>query len=180
MTAAEPAFLVVGQISKPHGTRGELLIQSHTDHPGDVFVPGVVLRPGSGDDRGPDPDLPPLRIEATRPFQKGWLVFFAGVEDRNAAARLRGRYLWIERDRLPALAEGELFFHQLVGMEVVTVAGARVGEVSEVYELRPANLLEVRTGRGTVLVPYLDTIVREVDVAASRVVIDPPAGLLEP
>ena len=57
---------------------------------------------------------------------------------------------------------------------------ARVGEVIEVYELRPADLLEVRTDRGTVLVPFVETMIRELDVAGGRLVIDPPEGLLEP
>ena len=179
MTTEEPAFLVVGHVSKPHGMRGELFVQSLTDHPDDVFVSGVVLRQGAADSQAPDPDLPPLRVEEARPFQKGWLISFGGVEDRNAADFLRGRYLLAERERLPALAEGEVFYHQLLGMEVVTVQGARLGEVSEVYELVPADLLEVRTELGTVLVPFLDRIVREVDVAGGRLVIDPPDGLLD-
>ena len=61
----------------------------------------------------------------------------------------------------------------------MTVGGASVGEVIEVYELRPADLLEVRTGKGTVLIPFLEWVVREVDVAGGRIVIDPPEGLLE-
>jgi 16S rRNA processing protein RimM len=174
-----PDFLVVGHVAKPHGTRGELFVQPLTDHPGDVFVPGVVLRPADAAGALPDPDLPPLRIDSVRPFQRGWLVGFGGFEDRSAADLMRGRYLLIERARLPPLAEGEVFLHQLLGLEVLTVQGKRVGEVIEVYEMRPADLLEVRTERGTVLIPYLETVVREVDVAGGRLVVDPPEGLLE-
>ena len=179
MTRAEPAFLVVGHVSKPHGTRGELFVQLLTDHPDDLFVPGVILRPGDAEGQGPDPHLPALQVEEARPFQKGWLVSFKGVESRGAADFLRGRYLMVERERLPALAEGEVFYHQLLGMEVVTTQGVRLGEISEVYELLPADLLEVRTEQGTVLVPFLDRIVRNVDVAGRRLVIDPPDGLLD-
>jgi 16S rRNA processing protein RimM len=174
-----PEFLVVGHIGKPHGTRGELLIHPLTDHPGDVFVPGVVLRPADAAGSLPEPDLPPLRIDSARPFQRGWLVVFGGIEDRNTADLVRGRYLLIERALLPPLAEGEVFLHQLLGLEVLTVDGGRVGEVIEVYELRPADLLEVRGERGTVLIPFLENVVREVDVAGGRLVIDPPDGLLE-
>ena len=179
MAAAEPAFLIVGQVRKPHGTRGELLVEPLTDHPGDVFVSGVVLRLGDAAGRDPDPDLPPLLVEAARPFQRGWLVTVDGVEDRNAADVLRGRYLMLEREALPALAEDEVFYHQLPGMQVVTVAGELIGEVTEVFELRPADLLEVRGPRGTVLIPFLGHMVREVDVQGRRIVIDPPEGLLD-
>lgn len=180
MTDGEPAFLVVGHIGRAHGTRGEVFVEPLTDHPGDVFVPGVVLRPGDAHGRAPDPDAAPLRVEEVRPFKQGALVTFGGVEDRNTADRLRGRYLLVERDRLPPLAEGEVFLHQLVGMEVFGPDGARVGEVVEVYELSPADLLEVRTDKGTVILPFLESLVRELDVAGRRLVIDAPEGLLEP
>jgi len=179
VTSEEPAFLVVGHVSKPHGNRGELFLQLLTDHPDDLFVPGVVLRPGDAEGQGPDPRLPALQVEEARPFKKGWLISFKGVESRSAADFLRGRYLMAERERLSALAEGEVFYHQLLGMEVVTTQGVRLGEISEVYELLPADLLEVRTEQGTVLVPFLDRIVQNVDVAGRRLVIDPPDGLLD-
>jgi 16S rRNA processing protein RimM len=179
MTPDEPAFLVVGQVRKPHGTKGELVVEPLTDHPGDVFVSGVVLRPGDASGSEPDPARPPLLIEDARPFQAAWLVSFEGVEDREGGDRLRGVYLLMDRALLPELAEGEVFYHQLPGMEVYTADGARLGEVSRVYELRPADLIEVRTEKGTVLVPFVEHIVRELDVAGRRIVIDPPEGLLE-
>src|SRR5688572_15776001 len=148
MTDGEPAFLVVGHVSRAHGTKGEVFVEPLTDHPGDVFVPGVVLRQGDARGGAPDPDAPPLRVESVRPFKHGALVTFGGVGDRNESERLRGRYLLVERDRLPPLEAGEVFLHQLVGMEVVGANGTRVGEVIEVYELAPADLLEIRTDKG--------------------------------
>ena len=177
MRAEEPAYLIVGLVRKPHGIRGELFVESLTDHPGDVFVSGVVLRPGSGD--VPDPQAPPLAIEAARPFQDGWLVAFAGIADRNAADRLRGLYLQIERERLPELAQGEVFHHQLIGLRAFGADGAELGEVTELYELRPAKLLEIRTARGTVLVPFVEHWIKLIDVAEGRIVIDLPEDLLE-
>ena len=123
MTREEPAFLAVGYVSKPHGMRGELFVQLLTDHPDDLFSPGVTMRPGDTDGQEPDPHLSALRVEEARPFQKGWLVSFHGVDSRDAADLLRGRYLMVERERLPALADGEVFYHQLLGMEVVTAQG---------------------------------------------------------
>jgi 16S rRNA processing protein RimM len=179
VTRVEPAFLVVGYVSKPHGMRGELFVHVLTDHPDDLFVSGVIMRLGDADGQRPDPHLSAVQVEQARPFQKGWLVSFEGVGSRDAADFLRGRYLMVERERLSALAEGEVFYHQLIGMEVVTARGVRLGEISEVYELLPADLLEVRTEEGTVLVPFLDRFVRKVDVAGRRLVIDPPDGLLD-
>jgi 16S rRNA processing protein RimM len=179
MSADEPAFLIVGHVRKPHGTRGELVVDSLTDHPGDVFVSGVVLRAGAARSNEPDPSRAPLRIEGARPFQNGWLVTFEGVSDRDAGDHMRGLYLLMERRLLPGLAAGEIYRHELLGMQVFTADGARIGEVSEVYELHPADLLEVRTERGTVLVPFVEPMIRELDVPGRRIVIDPPEGLLD-
>ena len=179
MTREEPAFLVVGHLGKPHGMRGEVLVHVLTDHPEELFVPGGTMQPGDPDGQGPDPRHSVLHVAEARPFQKGWLVSFRGVGTREAAASLRGHYLMVERDRVPVLAEGEVFYHQLLGMEVVTTKGVRLGEISEVYELSPADLLEVRSEQGTVLVPFLDRIVQHVDLVDRRLVIDPPDGLLD-
>jgi 16S rRNA processing protein RimM len=150
-----------------------------TDHPESVFALGVVLRMAGDEGEAPDPDLPPLRVEATRPFQGGLLVHFGGVTTRDAAERLRGRYLVAPFETLAQLEEGELFFHQLLGLRVRTVEGREIGRVEEVYELDPADLLEVRGPEGTLLIPFSERIVREVDVDAGWVVIDPPEGLLD-
>ena len=176
---AEPAFLVVGHVRKPHGTRGELVVEGLTDHPGDVFVPGVVLRPGDASGRAPDPDAAPLEVVGARPFKGEWLVVFDGVADRDAADRLRGRDLLIERERLPEPGEGELRYYELIGVEVLTADGARVGEIVEVYEQRSADLLEVRTAKGKVLIPFVQDWIRELDAKGRRLVVDLPEGLLE-
>lgn len=179
MGRAEPRFLVVGHLAKPHGLKGDLFVAPLTDHPEGCYAPGVVLRLGDGDDGGPDPDLPPLRVVASRPFQAGWLVRFGGVDDRTAAERLQGHYLLRDIGEVEPLAEGELFYHELLGMAVVTVSGAAVGRVAEVFDLEPAHLLQVQGEGGTVMLPFTRPIVVEVDREGRRLVVDPPEGLLE-
>lgn len=179
MGRRDPTHLVVGHLTRPHGTRGEFLCGILTDHPESVFAPGVVLSLGGEHDDAPDPDLPPLRVEAARVHNKGVLVTFGGVTDRTQAELLQGRYLFLPVDQVQPLAEGEVFYHQLLEMTVETVDGEAVGTVREVYEMGPADLLEVRGDRGVLMIPYRPEIVVEVDVAAGRMVIDPPDGLLE-
>lgn len=181
MGREDPRFLVVGHLNKPHGTKGELFVWPLTDHPESVFAPGVVLSFASeGDDGGPDPAEPPLRIASVREFRNGYLVSFVGVQDRNQAELLRGRYLLREIEELPPLGEGEVFYHQLLGIEVVTTDGRSLGRVREVYELRPADLLEVHGPYGDVMIPFLSHIVVDIDTAAGRLVVDLPEGLLDP
>lgn len=179
MARRDPGHLVVGHLNKPHGIRGEFFVWPLTDHPESTFAPGVVLWLGEADSDEPNYDLPPLRVESVRPFQKGLLVRFGGVEDRNQAEVLRGRYLLRPVEELEPLADDEFFHHQLLGMMVVTVDGEEVGVVDQVFELEPADLLEVRGPGGSLMIPFRPEIVREVDVEEARLVIDPPDGLLD-
>ena len=175
----DPRHLAVGHLAKAHGIKGELYVQPLTDHPEETYTPGVVLSFGRRTDDGPTPDLPPLRIRASRPFRKGYLVSFDGLDDRTQAEALRGAYAYREASEVEPPAEGEIFHHELVGMEVVLRGGERLGEVSHLFELQPADLLEVRGPEKEYLIPFLDRIVVEIDAERRRVIVDPPDGLLD-
>ncbi|MGH7475771.1 MAG: ribosome maturation factor RimM [Longimicrobiales bacterium] len=173
----EPERLVVGVVRRPHGVNGEVLVHPLTGHMHDVFVPGRELwlgETGATDD-GPGR----IHIDAAREHRGGMLLSLADVASRTAAEALVGRELLLEREALAPLAEDEVFYHDLVGLEVFDQSGARVGVVREVFEAQPADLLDVRGEAGAVLVPFTKRIIREVDLDAGRVVIEPPEGLLE-
>lgn len=179
MTRSEPVFLVVGHLNKVHGTKGELYVWPLTDHPESVFAPGVMLYLGDEAGDAPDASQPTLAVEAVRPFRRGYLLKVEGVTTRTQAEYLQGRYVLRPREELAALEEEEVFYHQLLGMKVITVGGEEVGEVVEVYELASADLLAVRGPGGLHHIPFLKSIVREVDPGAGKLIIDPPEGLLD-
>jgi 16S rRNA processing protein RimM len=176
----EPDHLVVGHISKGHGTRGELFVWPLTDRPEEVFAEGRSVRLAN-EEGSLGEDAQDLVVERTpRPFKRGLLVKFAGLEDREDVDRLAGRYLLAPVGALAPLDEGEVFYHQLLGLKVETVEGEVVGRVGEVFETEPAHLLSVRAEGGKEhLIPFAKRIVKSVDVAAGRIVIKPPPGLLE-
>ncbi len=178
-SSRDPRYLVIGHINKPHGTKGEIFVWPLTDHPESVFAPGVSLFQADEQGREPDPALGTLHILDVRPFRNGYLVTFRDVRDRNQAEAFRGKYLMLPIESLAPLEEGQVFYHQLLGMQVETKLGVSLGKITEVYELRPATMLEVRGPEGEVLIPYLSHIVVQVDAEARRMVIDPPEGLLD-
>jgi 16S rRNA processing protein RimM len=168
----------VGHLNKAHGTKGEIFIWPLTDHPESTFAPGVDLY--LGDTNGDLPaDPPTVRIESSRAYRRGFLVRFEGVYDRVGVEPLLDHYVLRAVEQLEELAEGETFYHDLLGMEVVTVEGERLGEVIEIYELKPADLLEIRGPDKDFMIPYISEMVQSVSVADNRIVLDPPAGLLE-
>ena len=173
-----PQYLVVGHLNKAHGTKGEIFVWPLTDHPESTFAPGVVLY--LGDENG---DLPPdpgtVKIETSRGYRRGFLVRFEGVHGRGGGEHLLGSYVMRAMEQIEELEEGETFYHDLLGMEVVTVEGERVGEVVEVYELKPTNLLEIRGPEKDFMIPYIAEMIQSVSVADNRIILDPPPGLLE-
>lgn len=174
----EPEYLVVGHLKKPHGTKGEVFVWPLTEDPEEIFAVGeeIIL----GDAEGMPGDSPlTLEVEQIRPFKGGYLIRWADHGDRTSVTPFGGRYLLVPIDRVPPLAEDEVHYHQLLGLQVVTQEGEVVGEVREVYETEPAHLLEVVGGDKSRLIPFVKEIVREIDLEGGRLVIEPPPGLLE-
>ncbi len=176
---ADPERLVVGHIAKAHGNRGEVFVWPLTDRPETVFAIGSELVLGD-QDADAEAGAPTVTVEQAREFKRGLLVKLAGVDTRTEAEALARKYLLAPLAVLGPLDEGEVFYHQLLGAVVETVAGEPVGWVREVYETAPAHLLEVESPGGKRhLVPFTERVVRQVDAGARRVIIDPPPGLLD-
>lgn len=167
--------VVVGRIGRAHGIRGEVAVEPRTDDPDE--------RLGIGAELHTEPEAAgPLTISSARWHGARLLVRFTGIVDRTAAEGLRGVRLLadVHPDERPGDPE-EFYDHQLTGLRAVMDDDAPVGEVTEVVHLPGHDLLAVRTPDGReILVPFVAQIVPEVDLAAGRVVLDPPAGLLDP
>jgi 16S rRNA processing protein RimM len=192
-------LLVVGLIVRPHGIRGEVVVDVRTDEPEQRFAPGSVLvtdrgrvaspaaaAPGDGP-AGPDgPDgrwvaPPALTVEAARPHQGRLIIEFDGIHDRNLAEELRGILLCVDSADLPPSDDPDEFNdHELVGLAAVDTAGEALGEVVAIDHAPASDLLVLRRPDGrTALVPFVRAIVPEVDVAGGRVVLTPPEGLFD-
>ena len=144
-----------------------------------VFEPGREVQVEESDDPAAE-TYDTLTIESVRPFKRGLLVKFVGLDDRPDVDGLAQRYLQIPIGAVLPLEEGEVFYHQLIGLEVVTADGETVGKVREVYETGPTHLLEVRrVAGGQVLIPFTERVVRKVDVEGGTMTIKPPPGLLD-
>ncbi|HEX6075084.1 MAG TPA: ribosome maturation factor RimM [Micromonosporaceae bacterium] len=171
-------LLVVGVVVRPHGVRGEVLVDVRTDEPGERFVPGSVMIT--------DPaDAGPLAIESVRSHTTGGrprlIVGFEDVLDRDSAEALRGVALRVDTPDLGTAREPDEYHDQeLVGLVAVDETGERLGDVVRVEHAPASDLLVLRRpdGRET-LVPFVRAIVPRVDLRAGRVMLTPPGGLLE-
>ncbi|MEV8266318.1 ribosome maturation factor RimM [Microbacterium sp. NPDC076911] len=170
--------LRVGRLVKAHGLKGAIKLELYTDDPEGRFVPGAVFTlqvPESSPWHGK-----PLTVREFRWMNSHAVAFFEGVEDRDAAEELIRAILWIDQDPTVAPIEEDAWFdHQLVGLDAVR-DGQIVGRVIRVEHFPAQDLLVIRTtSDDEVLVPFVKAIVPEVDVSRGRVILTPPAGLLE-
>ena len=117
-------------------------------------------------------------VESSRDHRNRFLVKFEGVGTREEAEAVKGT-LFVPADRARDLEEGEFWERDVVGCEVVTGEGVKIGTVTDVIPGPAQDLLEIDTGRGTSLVPFVSEIVTSVDTGSRRVVVDPPEGLFE-
>ena len=168
--------LLVGVILRAHGLRGELVVDVHTDAPGERFVPGAVLlahRAGSPDGV--------LTVESMRPHSGRLLVRFTEAPDRTAAEGLRGIRLLVDAATLVPTQDPDAFHvHELEGLRAELADGFTVGTVREVVHGPGGELLVLaRADLPDALVPFVREIVPTVDLAGGRVVLTPPEGLLD-
>jgi 16S rRNA processing protein RimM len=163
----------VGRIVRPHGNRGEVVVESETDFGETRFQPGATLVSMR------DGRIGTLRVRSSRPYGGRWVIGFDDTASIDAAEALRGTVLGIAADDVTPLEPGRYYAHDLVGCRVVTVAGDAVGTVLRVDFGAGPPLLAVEGGSGEVWIPLAETICRQVDVAGRRIVIEPPAGLLD-
>ncbi len=167
------AMVLVGFVARTHGNRGEVILKSETDFPEERFRVGGILQARRGE--GP---IEPLEVTSVR-FQQGRpIVGIAGIGSISEAERLAGYELRVPESEQAPLPDGTYYHHQLIGCEVETRNGDRVGRVTAVQGQGEATRLVVRGTRAEVLIPLAQAIC-DVDVAAQRIVISPPDGLLE-
>jgi 16S rRNA processing protein RimM len=166
--AGATSRLLLGRIAGAHGIRGEVLIHAYTAAAEDIAAYGPLT-----DARAERS----FEIAIVRSTPRGVVARIAGTADRTAAEALAGVDLYVSRDRLPAPAEDEFYHADLIGLAAVDPAGSAIGEIVAVQNYGAGDLLEIRLAGAsrTELVPFTETVVPEIDLAARRVVVVLPA-----
>ncbi|WP_149359982.1 ribosome maturation factor RimM [Lolliginicoccus suaedae] len=169
--------LVIGRVAKSHGVHGELVVEVRTDAPEDRFIPGAELHGR----RERDQATRPFVIETVRQHSGRLLVRLEGIRDRDMADALRGTLFVVDSADLPPSEDDSYYDHELEGLRAfLRDGGAELGTVREVLHTAAGELLAITTTEGKeVLVPFVTEIVPDIDLAAGRITIAPPDGLLE-
>lgn len=161
--------ICVARIGAAHGVRGEVKLWSFTEDPAAVAHYGPLeTQDGTRC----------FEIEALRAAKDHFVARIAGVNDRDAAEKLRNIELYIPRARLPKIEEADTFYHaDLVGLDAITPDGARVGTVHALHNFGAGDIIEIAPAGGgdPLMLPFNETTVPKIDVAARQIVVVPPA-----
>lgn len=167
MGLSEPAVppVTVGVILAPHGIRGEVKVQPLTDFP-ERFEAGSRLWL-NGEERV---------VQRGRWAGRSVILQLRGIETRNEAEALRGAELTVP-EAADLADEGVYYLHDIIGLRVVDEAGIDLGKLEEVFNSGSVDVYVVRGEAGELLLPALDDVVIDVDIAAGQIRVDVPEGL---
>lgn len=166
-------MVLVGRVARPHGLRGHVAVNPETDFIEERFRPGAIVWTRID---GCDASLTiaSVRVQNGRP-----VIAFEGRLTREDVEPLAGLELRVPEDALRPLDPGHFYEHQLVGCLVETAAGTVVGPVVRVEGGPGGSRLVVDGERSEVQIPLAVDICTDIDVAARRIRIDPPEGLID-
>lgn len=154
----------MGRITAPYGVRGWVKLQPYTQQPqGMLGYPVWQV--------GCEGAWQAQAVEDVRVHGSVVVAKLQGVSDREQAAVLRGQQVAVSREDFPEAAAGEYYWADLVGLKVVNAAGVELGRVAEVFETGANDVLVV-AGERERLLPFIEPVIRQVDVAGGRITVD--------
>jgi 16S rRNA processing protein RimM len=163
-----PKKLLMGRIGAAHGIKGEVRIQSFTDEPLALldYGPLTTNKPGLV-----------IEIETARATTNVLVARLKGVTTRDAAEKLNGVELFVDRAKLPPPDEDDDFYHaDLIGLDARLGDGSVIGQVTAIPNFGASDLIEVRNARtgDTFLYPFTKAVVPEIRLAEGYLVIEVP------
>ena len=166
-------MITIGRIVRPHGRQGEVRVIPMADvRDRFCYVKRVHLSEG-GEDRAE------VENERVRCARHDVILKLKGVDTFQDAERLRDKYILIRRSDACPLPEGHYYIFEVIGLEVMTDRGARIGRVEDVMKLKSNDVYVVRGEKGEVLIPAIKEIVKKIDTKNGRMVVRPMKGLLD-
>lgn len=167
-------LIIIAEIVKPRGVHGEVKAFSHSDFPERFHQLSRVFVRKAG-----SPEIRSLTVRGVRFHRETVLISFEEVHTVQEAQCLCGQEILIPRDEVVPLPEGEYYIFDLIGLEVVDLEGHRIGSVVDVLSLPAHDVYVVQDQGHEILLPGVREIIREINVEAGTMTVDPPEGLVE-
>lgn len=171
----EPNYLLLGEVLRPHGVRGELRLRLLTAYPERIAKLETIYVGSSPDSSR----LTPYAVEGMRMHTGYGLLKLRGIDDRDQAERLRSLFVMIDLAHAVPLEEGEFYLYQLIGLSVLTDNNMKLGTLVEVLETGANDVYIVDSpDYGEVLIPVTPETILSTDIERGVVTVHLPDGLL--
>ena len=158
-------YLLLGEIVRPQGIRGEVKVKHYTDDPYRFEDLETVYLKRAG-------AYEPVGVISARVQQDDVFLLLSGVADRNEAEKLRGVQLWVDRAHARDLSEDEVFIADILGAKAYDTKGNEIGTLKDVLTPGGVDVFVFDTPRGTLMTPALKTVLLTLDADNGRIVLD--------
>lgn len=163
----------LGKVLKVHGIRGKVKVAPFGETLEQLERGRTVYF------RDPEQRWRPLVIEKVQRQPKSLIISFRGVWNRDQAEVLRGKKIYLPVSQLPELEEGEYYYYQLIGLQVIDVHGEVLGKLTEIISTGSNDVYVVKKRDTEVLIPALESVIKEVNLHEKKMVVDIPEGLMD-
>lgn len=170
-------YLKIGKIVNTFGIRGELKVFIYTDFPEERFKSGNKLYIGLE----ANPTQVEVTVKSAKPYKNLYLLKLENLDNINDVEKYKNYYLWVSKDVQGELAEGEFYYHEIIGCKIITTDGEELGEIYEILDA-PANdvwIARAYENGQDILIPYIESVVKNVNVKEKKITIELLEGLLD-
>lgn len=167
-------MFIVGKIVNTHGLKGEVKVKRITDFEERFHVGSTVYI------KNKDNEAIPLIIASFRTHKNHDLLQFEEYDSIEAVEPLKGATLYIKKEQLTPLEPGEFYFHEIIGCKMYTLDGEYIGEIESILTPGANDVWVVKNESGKeILIPYIDDVVKEVNIEEKKVLIELMEGLID-
>ena len=167
-TEEQKETIVIGEVLGAHGQNGALRVRIMTEFP-ERFDHGAVVYIGNT----------PYTIATAQLAPETVILRFVGLNDSEVAGKLRGKHLEIPMSERKMLPDGRYYYHDIVGLDVFTNTGNPLGQVSDILNTGSNDVYIVKNGNKEILIPAIKDVVKEIDLAQKRIIIEAIEGILD-
>lgn len=170
-STGEPDYLIIGHLRRPHGVRGEMVMEVHTDFP-ERIKKGAKVFVGESHQA--------MLIDSARFHNEGSIIKFHDVNSPEDAGRFRNLWVYVASADRPPLPKGQYYFHELIGLQVVDENNKTIGKLTEVMETGANNVYVVTRDDGSeVLLPAIPSVILDVEMGRRLMRVHLLDGLLD-
>jgi 16S rRNA processing protein RimM len=166
-------FVLIGKVVATHGIRGQLRVVPYSGNAESIHSQKSIIL------KGLHGESDVFAVANSVSHGKKVLITLESLDDINKVNHLVGRDIYVTRDQLPVLPEGEYYWFDLIGLQVVTVQGELLGELCDILETGSNDVYMVRSGEKEYLIPAVDDVVTDINIVTGTMLVNPPDGLLD-